>query len=987
MKQFYFFTLIFLFFVTFLNAQGNRIYVRANASGTQTGTTWNDAFSNLNAAMSAAEAEDTIWVAAGTYKPTALNDRNASFPLKSKVRMYGGFSGTETALAQRDWNANQTVLSGDIGAPGDSSDNSFTILYLENPDTGTVIDGFRFEYGIANDTSSNPYSLVPSKCGGAIFVQAPGNIAYPDIVNCTFYRNYALYNGGAVYVFGDYNGSVAPRFINCIFEENRCGYSGGAVNRYGGSLLERAPDFSNCRFIGNQSGGYQTAVLWTDGPGKDTMQMEHCVFENNSGGVFYSLGRPTGMKCIFNDVELNNTGRGILIYGFDDAWVDFARFNQCRFYGGIGRGLVVNADSAPEGKGKVTIDSCLFDLNYYYTTPTGSTYILDFGGLDSVLISDCTFSRNEANGIINSGYIRKGMRLRNLHFVANKNPLITCGTQENAMFSIENCLFERNQFTLGATYFGGAPQLTVQNCTFARNSVSTPISSFYYSSPVAFSNCAFWKNQNYDAHIFKNHTQGVRFEHCYFDTLKTSALPAYITLGGGNIIGGSPLFANMNQNGGDYHLQACSPLINAGKQDVIESGETDLGGFARIQGGKPDIGAYERSNFALGGAPVVASGCTVGSGLVMFDPINGCAPYTYHWEQAGLNGNATTDLQPGLYNFTITDGVGQELEETVVIPDLFQVAPVAGAVDCASGTPGFATFTTAGGTGPFRYGWDNGLSDSVLVNLHVGDYTVTVTDHYGCEDSTVVQVGITGTVPLTAMVTPISCFGNQDGIIQVGSPTGVTLAYTWAQGFTIPFIEGLAAGFYSVTATDVNGCTGSLDSIQVSEPTLLSFEIAMLPASDHLSNDGAIWIDTISGGTPPYHIAWNIGQTGDTLQQLIPDIYIATVTDAAGCTATQVIELTFYTGTSNAEQAAGFKIFPNPTSGITQILFEQAMTTPGQLFVTNTLGQLLQKTDVPAGRQSILLDISSLSEGIYWLEFRTVSDSPRSAGFVPLLKN
>lgn len=986
MKQLYLFTLICLFSVA-VNAQGNRIYVRANASGAQTGTNWNDAFSNLSVAMSEVQAGDTIWVAAGKYKPTVLNDRNASFSLKSKVRMYGGFSGTETALAQRDWNANQTVLSGDIGAPGDSSDNSFTILYMENPDTGTVIDGFRFEYGIANDTSSNPYSLVPSKCGGAIFVQAPGNIAYPDIVNCTFYRNYALYNGGAVYVFGDYNGSVAPRFINCVFEENRCGYSGGAVNRYGGSLVERAPDFGNCRFIGNLGGGYRTAVLWTDGPGIDTMQMEHCVFENNSGGVFCSLGRPTGIKCVFDDIELNNTGRGILIYGFDDTWVDFARFNNCRFYGGIGQGLVVSAAEAPEGKGNVIIDSCLFDLNYYYGAPTGSSYILEFDGLDSVLISDCQFSRNEANGLIYSINIRKGMRLKNLHIVANKNPLITCGTQENAMFYIENCLFERNQFTFGATYFGGAQHLEVQNCTFARNSVSTPISSFYYNSPVAFRNCAFWKNQNYDAHIFKNHTQGVRFEHCYFDTLKTSSLPAYFNLVGGNLIGGSPLFANMSQNGADYHLQACSQLVNMGTQSGIEPGATDLDGHARIQAGKPDIGVYERSNFALSSAPVVASGCSAGSGSVKFTPLNGCAPYSYHWEHEGISGNTTTDLQPGLYNFTITDGVGQELAETVLIPNVFQVEPASASVDCATGAAGFATVVVSGGMGPFRFSWANNMSDSALYNLQAGEYQVTVTDINGCQASVVVVVGITGYVSLTAQVTPISCVGNQDGMIQISSLTGATLAYAWAQGFTTPFVEGLAAGLYSLTATDINGCAGSLDSIQVLEPVPISFELAMLPASGHLNNDGILWVSAVSGGLPPYLVAWNNGQTGDTLRQLIPNIYYATVTDAAGCTATQVVELTFYTGTNIAGKDAGFKLFPNPTNGLAQILFEQTLVAPRQLFITDILGQVLQQTDVPAGRQSILLDVSSLSEGVYWLEIRSISEIPRIAEFMLLIKN
>jgi hypothetical protein len=161
-----------------LQAQGKRIYVNPTATGGNNGNSWQNALVSLKLALIYAQPGDSVWVAAGVYKPTTDNDRTRRFELKSKVCLYGGFAGTETNLSQRDLAQNQSILSGDIGIPLDSTDNAFTILYMNNPDTGTVVDGIRFEFGIANndDPNPNPYALVPGKCGGAVFVEANSGV-------------------------------------------------------------------------------------------------------------------------------------------------------------------------------------------------------------------------------------------------------------------------------------------------------------------------------------------------------------------------------------------------------------------------------------------------------------------------------------------------------------------------------------------------------------------------------------------------------------------------------------------------------------------------------------------------------------------------------------------------------------------------------------------------------------------------------------------
>src|SRR5215216_536112 len=107
-------------------------HVKSDAAGANDGTSWTDAFTSLQSALAAALTGDEIWVAAGTYKPTPGTNRTISFGLKNGVAVYGGFAGTESARGQRDPAANISILSGDIGLPGDNSDNSYHVVVSSN---------------------------------------------------------------------------------------------------------------------------------------------------------------------------------------------------------------------------------------------------------------------------------------------------------------------------------------------------------------------------------------------------------------------------------------------------------------------------------------------------------------------------------------------------------------------------------------------------------------------------------------------------------------------------------------------------------------------------------------------------------------------------------------------------------------------------------------------------------------------------------------
>jgi hypothetical protein len=213
--------LCLVFFASLATAQSRRIYVDAYATGAGNGTSWQNAFTDLQAALFAAQPGDQVWVALGVYKPTDGYNREISFRLKNGVQMYGGFSGVETELEQRNWERFKTTLSGNIGKAGDDTDNSYTILFIEKSDRSSIVDGFVFTGGRADNSDPfvSPYSN--EKSGGAIYAMAEGANTYPVVRNCNFENNYAREFGGAVYLYtGEGKDEMLP-FENCWFVNNR----------------------------------------------------------------------------------------------------------------------------------------------------------------------------------------------------------------------------------------------------------------------------------------------------------------------------------------------------------------------------------------------------------------------------------------------------------------------------------------------------------------------------------------------------------------------------------------------------------------------------------------------------------------------------------------------------------------------------------------------------------------------------------------------
>ena len=249
----------------------NRAYVDSNASGTNTGENWTNAFKNLQDAIKAASncGVQKIWVAKGTYYPDrgqglTSGSRNASFGLKTNLAIYGGFSGNETLLSQRNRALNKTILSGEIGNTGVFGDNSFSVVEAPAVDATAVLDGFTITAGNANaDNGTNPASR-----GGGLYIEVNGS---PTIRNCLFVKNYAAF-GGAVFT----QNNTYPTISNCVFIGNDATYDGSAIcNDH-----EAYTTIVNCSFSGNSTG----AIVNTD---NSNVVIKNSVIWGNTNGISY----------------------------------------------------------------------------------------------------------------------------------------------------------------------------------------------------------------------------------------------------------------------------------------------------------------------------------------------------------------------------------------------------------------------------------------------------------------------------------------------------------------------------------------------------------------------------------------------------------------------------------------------------------------------------------------------------------------------------
>jgi hypothetical protein len=210
-------------------------------------------------------------------------------------------------------------------------------------------------------------------------------------------------------------------------------------------------------------------------------------------------------------------------------------------------------------------------------------------------------------------------------------------------------------------------------------------------------------------------------------------------------------------------------------------------------------------------------------------------------------------------------------------------------VSCNGGSNGSIDMTLGVGNPPIFWLWNNGSTTEDLSGLSAGTYTVTVTDNNGqtaTSSSTITEptvLSITSTTPSSA------CQGSSNGVASLtaggGSPP---YSYTWSNGQTTATATGLAAGTYTATVTDNNGCT-STASLAITQSTQIIIWDSTIAVTCNGGNNGAIASISIYA---EFERIWSNGQTTTSIAGLTAGTYTVTVTNTSGCTASKSMIVT-----------------------------------------------------------------------------------------------
>lgn len=219
--------------------------------------------------------------------------------------------------------------------------------------------------------------------------------------------------------------------------------------------------------------------------------------------------------------------------------------------------------------------------------------------------------------------------------------------------------------------------------------------------------------------------------------------------------------------------------------------------------------------------------------------------------------------------------------------------------DGASPTPsGSIDLTVNGTSSPYTFNWSNGETTEDLNGLIAGDYFVTVTDVNGCSDTLSVTVSSDlGDIIVTAIPTPVDCYGDNTGAISLNVSGGAPdYTFSWNNGETTQNIDNLVAGIYTVTVKDSRGAF-KIISVTITEPAQLVLSATKVDVGDSPDPIGSINL-TVTGGTKNYYFAWS-GPNGFTsstedLNSLAKGNYTVIVTDANGCIEMLTIVISGY---------------------------------------------------------------------------------------------
>jgi hypothetical protein len=273
----------------------------AVSGGTGDGSSWING-ADLNNLLQSTTQPLEIWVQSGKYTATKGIDREISFEIPDGFELYGGFSGTETERSQRDWRANKTILSGEIGEEG-FQDNTYNVIRTENVSNTTVVDGFVIRDGFAGEEDTTGPGNACKHAGAGWFNKASNEgESSPVVRNCIF-RNNNGSNGAAFYNNARLGGQSDITFQKCKFIQNAAFLMGGAILIETDGLGKVNAKFDGCTWKENYS-NYGGSFYVEVGDGKCDILLKACKLNDNTAGLYGGVIMETNEEEQRGDFQL-----------------------------------------------------------------------------------------------------------------------------------------------------------------------------------------------------------------------------------------------------------------------------------------------------------------------------------------------------------------------------------------------------------------------------------------------------------------------------------------------------------------------------------------------------------------------------------------------------------------------------------------------------------------------------------------------------------
>ena len=299
--------------------------------------------------------------------------------------------------------------------------------------------------------------------------------------------------------------------------------------------------------------------------------------------------------------------------------------------------------------------------------------------------------------------------------------------------------------------------------------------------------------------------------------------------------------------------------------------------------------------------PVMSStdltGPNSNDGTASVSPQGGTPGYSILWSN-GSTADTITNLAVGSYSVTITDSLGCNASQSVII-NPFNCGLVADAVvtnvTCYGGNDGGICLQVSGGSAPYSYLWSQNETSPCLNNLAVGTYGVTVTDTDGCV--AIKQLNIVSPaaiiLPSSAIViTTESSFGANDASVVV-NPSGGVPPYQVFYDNGASDGTMLQAGNHTVEVKDSLGCSVIFPFFVPAYPcdSLGIKAIDLDVQTSCFDKPVTLSIKNISGGQPAYNILWSNGSTDSTVTDTFKNLTSLKVTDAKNCLFTLILDI------------------------------------------------------------------------------------------------